>query len=230
MPSTADSTRITAYSPMCASTRTSPKSKQRSQHLHEVSTAHSRLAHQMQATRQKPPNGCRLLEKHRDELQPAQQDPRRRAAASILVGIWPIRKTKVCKSSNSASFTGTCSSATLTVASWTRCTRRLYPPATERVRRLSATERNRQSHAHQELHTSVIPTSHRKGPYGYPTPKGKSFSYSDLLNRFAHPTRIRQPSSQHLDTGVAREASWNRSFVREHSAGRRSPNNRGKAC
>ena len=42
--------------------------------------------------------------KHRDELQPAQQDPRRRAAASILVSMRPIRKTtKVCKSSNSAS-------------------------------------------------------------------------------------------------------------------------------
>ena len=63
MPSTADSTRITAYSPMWGSTRTSPKSKQRSQHLHEVSTAHSRLAHQMQANRQKP-SSSRLLKRN----------------------------------------------------------------------------------------------------------------------------------------------------------------------
>ena len=119
------------------------------------------------------------------------------------------------------SLSGTCSSATHTVASWTRCTRRLYPPATERVHRLSATER-----LVRLYHTDT------------PTPKGLvnpmlTKSVADIWkcspHRITH-ERIRQPSSQHRDTRVAREASWNRSRVREHSAGRRSSNNRGKPC
>ncbi len=123
---------------------------------------------------------------------------------------------------------------------------------------------NTHSRLLDEMHTSVIPTSHRKGPsvvrhrkacahadahvgythqppkgsIGCPPPKGMvnpmlTKSVADIWkcspHRISH-ERIRQPSSQHRDTRVAREASWNRSFVREQSAGRRSPNNRGKPC
>ena len=75
----------------------------------------------------------------------------------------------------------TCSPATLPVAFRTRCTRRLYPPATERVHRLSATERFVRF---ATLHRKELPVV----PHGYATTER-------LVNTATPGSRVKHPGT-----------------------------------